>query len=548
MLRTVTVQIKPNNPVVPYIRMNTAGSRAVRNTANFLIRNTMTGLSKSPEKRTHNETEALHTVFTGIQKANRRSDEKAEELMTLAVSRVHEFSLSGLRAHACVHSYWEDIPVRFNYPDRDHWFLGYEVLDAILKETHNEAYYSCVSQVNQQAIRKTVKAWQSWFKSLKDWKKHPGKYKAKPRIPVYIQGKEATACFTKQVCKIKEVDDKLYLDFSRYRGLFKIGKPSLIPGKFIKAEIKPSHRRYKLLLTYDDGLEAPEVPENPDRILGLDPGVGNFLAGLSNTGALPFLIRGGWVKSLNQWFNKQRARLVSSLDEGNQGSRDSHALDALSRDRENRLRDFFYKVAHWIMRWCVENRIQVVVIGHNQGQKQECGMRDKDNQNYVSIPYSRFIFILKVVGYGYKIPVIEREESYTSQASLLDMDPIPAYGKKGADKAVFSGKRKERGMYVSSEGYVVNADINGAGNILRKEYPHAFDGKDLSYIYGAVVSITGEEILKIKPKVLTHWHPAPRNWESMDRYKNRKTRRIELMQFFGYSKKGKKQKHEKGKP
>ena len=96
MMRTVMVQIKPNNPAVPYFRMNTAGSRAVRNTANFLIRNTMTGLSKSPEERTHNETEALHIVFTGIQKANRRSDVKAEELMKLAVSMVHKYGLSGL--------------------------------------------------------------------------------------------------------------------------------------------------------------------------------------------------------------------------------------------------------------------------------------------------------------------------------------------------------------------------------------------------------------------------------------------------------------------
>ena len=544
MMRTVMVQIKPNNPAVPYFRMNTAGSRAVRNTANFLIRNTMTGLSKSPEERTHNETEALHIVFTGIQKANRRSDVKAEELMKLAVSMVHKYGLSGLHARACIYSCWKKIPRRFSYPDREHWFLGYEVLDAVLKETHNEAYYSCISQVNQQALRKTVQAWLAWFRSLKDWKKHPDKYKARPRLPGYIRERETTACFTRQVCKTKEVDGRLYLDFTRYGDLFRIGKPSLLPGKFVRAEVKPFHGRYQLLLTSDDGLEAPEVPENPERILGLDPGVGNFLAGLSNTGALPFLIRGGWLKSLNQCFNKQRARLTSCLDESRQGSRNSRALDALSRDRENKLRDFFYKAAHWVMRWCVENRIQVVVIGHSQWQKQDACMWDQNNQNFVSIPYSRFLFILKVVGYKYRIPVTDREESYTSQASLLDMDKIPTYGQKGADRIVFSGKRKERGLYVSSEGHVVNADINGAGNILRKEYPHAFEGKDLSYIYGAVLSVTGEEILKINPKVLMPYHPVFRHRESKDRHERRKARRVGLMQFFGYSKKGK----VKGKP
>ena len=176
MMRTVMVQIKPNN--LQYVfpdeycwEPRRAQHRQLPHPQHH------DRAFQSPEERTHNETEALHIVFTGIQKANRRSDVKAEELMKLAVSMVHKYGLSGLHARACIYSCWKKIPRRFSYPDREHWFLGYEVLDAVLKETHNEAYYSCISQVNQQALRKTVQAWLAWFRSLKDWKKHPDKYK-----------------------------------------------------------------------------------------------------------------------------------------------------------------------------------------------------------------------------------------------------------------------------------------------------------------------------------------------------------------------------------
>jgi putative transposase len=85
-----------------------------------------------------------------------------------------------------------------------------------------------------------------------------------------------------------------------------------------------------------------------------------------------------------------------------------------------------------------------------------------------------------------------REESYTSRASLLDLDVIPAYKKGDTTKHTFSGKRVRRGLYKTDRGLFINADINGAGNILRKEYPYAYDGQELSYLYETtkVVSYT----------------------------------------------------------
>lgn len=521
-MRTVTIEIKNNHSLVPYLRNNTSGSRAVRNTANFLIRNTMTGLQKSPEERTSNETEALHLVFTGIQKANRIKESREAAVIAGAAKKALKSGLTGLRAHARVKIAMDKAKMRFPYPTADKWFLGYEVLDAILKCTDNEAYASCTSQVNQQAIRKTVASWKTYFKTTKGYKKNLVKYNGKPGIPGYIREKEVTAHFTNQVCRLSEAKGKLYLAFANHKELLCIGGKSLIPGKYVKTEVKPYYGGYLLCITYEDNFQIPAIPVSPQKILGLDPGLENFITGVSNTGAKPFIIRGGYIKSLNRWFNKRRAELLSSLTAGSDSKHSrkrSHALNALSMDRDRKLRDFFYKAAHWICRWCESHRIEVVVIGHNESWKQEVNLGKTTNQNFVLIPYARFISILKTVCYKYGLPVVETEESYTSKASLLDGDVMPVYkeskkfvagnadscnanssGRNDAREPLFSGKRIHRGMYRASDGRLLNADVNGAGNIIRKTYPDAFKDKDMAYLCGTVESVTGEKILGVKHK------------------------------------------------
>ncbi|PWM31540.1 MAG: hypothetical protein DBX58_06350 [Clostridiales bacterium] len=529
-MRTVMVDIKQNHPAVSYFEKNTTGSRAVRNTANFLIRNTMTGLCKSPEERTHMETEVLHTVFTGIQKANAYKDIQEGKAISAAFQKVKSGELAGLKAHAYLKSKLDSCGKRFSYPTMDHWFLSYEVLDAVLKHTGNTAYYSCTSQVNQQAIRKTVASWKAYFKALKDWKKNPGKYQAKPRIPGYIREHKATAHFTNQVCRMVRTGGRLYLSFANCKQPVHIGRETLIPGKYVKTEIKPFCGRYRICITYEDVFQEPELPADPKRILGLDIGLENFLAGASNTGARPFLIRGGWLKSLNQWFNKRRAKLLSTLtrgDDSQHSRKHSHALDALSRNRNNHIRDFFYKAAHWVMRWCISHQIEVIVIGHTKGMKQEINIGKANNQNFVTIPYERFLRVLKTVSCKYGVPVVEREESYTSQASLLDLDAIPTYG-DGDEESVFSGERIKRGLYRSSDGRLIHADINGAGNIARKEYPHMFDEMDMGYLCDTVDVVTGEKILNIKRHKSRKGYKKRKSPAAKARHESRKSKRLEL--------------------
>ena len=266
-------------------------SKALRNTTNFYIRNTYTGIMKSPEERTHNETEVLHYVFTGIRKYN------AHKLVLLAGDVWKARLTGGLAGHTAMRKALrraEPAP----FPSRENRMLTYELLDAVFKFTENPVYYSLPAQVNQNAMRKTFKSWKGYFAALKDWKKHPGKYKAKPRSPGYIREAETPAWFTNQTAKLTEKADRKghVLSFTGSEVTVGCGH---IPGRYIKTEVKPYHGEYRLLVTYDDKAGTPEVPEHPERIMGIDPGVNNFLAVANNYGRPPFLIKGGAIKSWN---------------------------------------------------------------------------------------------------------------------------------------------------------------------------------------------------------------------------------------------------------
>ena len=489
MMYTWKIQTTQKDAVFnQYFGINTTDARCMYNIANFYIRNTMTGIKKSPELRTANETEVLHYVFTGIQQANVLAIKRWNEKVTRA-----KHYPNGLKRHNVLSKLLKNGPTVFKYPTPKKWFLGYNVLDAIFKIHKNPVYCRMNSQVNQNAIRKVVKSWESYFAQIKDYKATPWKYQARPSLPKYLKDK-TTAWFTNQTAKLIVQDGKVYLKFVNLNNMFYIGKQSLYQGlTYVKAEIKPSHGRYCVCITFNDDREMPEVPEHPERILGIDVGIDNFLAVAGNFGDAPFLIKGGALKSENQLFNKKRAHLTSSLTKGKDSThsvKNSKQLSAVSRKREDFIRDFFYKTAWYICRYAKKHAVEVIVFGHNKQQKQEVPLGAATNQQLVSIPFCTFQSILATVAAKCGIPVVVREESYTSKASLLDMDKIPTYGSEGKDCPVFSGKRIKRGLYCSKNGILINADVNGAGNILRKEYPDAFAGQeDLSYLYKTTRSV-----------------------------------------------------------
>ena len=478
-MRTWKIMTKPDKDAVlcRYFEENTTAAKCMYNVANFFIRNTMTGMRKSPEERTSHETEVLHYVFTGIQKANAHSYEvycKKREDCKKTGGMAGAVRASRLKCKV------------FPYPTRDEWFLSYTVLDAIFKYTDHPTYRRMNSQVNQNAIKKTVKSWKSYFQLRKDYAIHPEKYKARPRIPGYVKNPAMTAAYTNQTAKFIRKDGCAYLRFVNHKQPVLVGRESLYSDMtYVKTEVKPQYGGYSILLTFKEDIILPEVPKFPKRILGIDVGVDNFCAVANNFVGTPFLIKGGAIKSMNQNFNKERARLLSEVTKGSDSThsvKKTKQLHTLSRRRETCLRDFFYKTAWYLVRYAKRQQVEVIVAGHNEDQKQSICIGRQNNQNFVSIPFCRFLDILRYTAAKAGIPVVLREESYTSKASLLDLDAIPAYKKGDTINHTFSGKRVRRGLYKTNSGFFINADINGAGNILRKEYPYAYDGQDMKYL------------------------------------------------------------------
>ena len=167
---------------------------------------------------------------------------------------------------------------------------------------------------------------------------------------------------------------------------------------------------------------------------------------------------------------KEKAERIRILSKGKETTERvwSKYLDQLSAYRTNYIRDCFHKMSKKLLLWCQQNDIGYLVLGSNTFWKQNVNIGKVNNQNFVSIPFEMLKKMIELKAIEYGVTVIKSEESYTSKASFLDNDEIPVY-KEGVNiKYRFSGKRIKRGMYQSSDGTYINADINGAANILRK--------------------------------------------------------------------------------
>jgi putative transposase len=217
--------------------------------------------------------------------------------------------------------------------------------------------------------------------------------------------------------------------------------------------------------------EEKQTPLNKQYIAGIDLGVNNLVALASNKpGFVPVVVNGRPVKSTNQYYNKRKAELQKAL--GRTGS--TRRMERLTTKRNRRIEQYMHTTSKRIIDLLVSGGIGTLVIGKNDGWKQEVNMGKQNNQQFCQIPHAKLISMLTYKAELVGIKVILTEESYTSQASLLDLDPLPVYDPKREDKPKFSGKRIKRGLYRAKDGRIINADINGAGNSIRKVAPNAF--------------------------------------------------------------------------
>ncbi|PMB15793.1 transposase [Fischerella thermalis CCMEE 5319] len=323
---------------------------------------------------------------------------------------------------------------------------------------NTESYRALPTKVSKQIIKKLIESWKSYFEAHKDWKKHPNKYKSEPRIPRYKD-------------KTKGRNIVIYHHESIYKADLKQGRCHLsmsnisVPTKAVniaEARIVPSSNCYVLEIVY----EIPESePIEPKWVAGIDLGVDNLVALTSNQpGFRPLLVNGRPLKSRNQYYNKLKAKLQSHLTGVNRTSR---RIQSLADHRNRYVENYLHNTSRLIVDLLLEKGIGTLVIGKNDGWKQEVNMGKQNNQKFVNIPHAKLISLIAYKCELVGIKVVIQEESYTSKTSALDLEPP-------CKQSEYAGQRVKRGLFKSKTGCVINADVNGSIQIIRKYLPEAF--------------------------------------------------------------------------
>ena len=330
--------------------------------------------------------------------------------------------------------------------------LGYGVLQRMMRVTQNPDFFAGLPMQSAQAtVKHACSDFQNWLSALKKYKQNPALFTGKPRMPGYCKGDITTLTLTNQDAVI--YGDELKLPKTKQR--LRIRKRH--NARLQEVKVCPVSGGYDILLVYQ--VKEPSV-ENGTHSAAVDFGVGNTMAVVADTGD-SILFKGEYIKSINQYFNKEKAWRVSVMSKGDATSTRAY--------RTNYIRDCFHKMSRLLLEWCKSHEVGYLVLGSNKFWKQEVDIGKRNNQNFVSIPFEMLKSMIELKSNEYGITVIRQEESYTSKASFLDLDFIPVYNEEEPDKKYhFSGRRIHRGLYKSADGTLINADINGAANILRK--------------------------------------------------------------------------------
>ena len=344
-------------------------------------------------------------------------------------------------------------------------YLSYNENYKMLKNSKN--YNKLNSNMAQQILKEVDGSFKSFFGLLKLAKN--GQYDNKKiKLPKYL----AKDGFTTLVIGFVRLKDDMLIvpysnSFKKTHQEVKIKLPPVLKDKKIKEIriIPKQHSRY-FEIQYIYKVEEVQRELNKNNALGIDLGIDNLCTCVTNFGA-SFIIDGKKLKSINQYYNKMNATLQSIKDK-QKIKRTTLRQKRITRKRNNRVNDYISKTARVIVNYCLNNDIGKLVLGYNEDFQRNSNIGRINNQNFVNIPYGKLrdklMYLCKLYGIEFKL----QEESYTSKASFFDGDEIPVYDKENIQEYKFSGKRIKRGLYHTSKGYQLNADCNGALNILRK--------------------------------------------------------------------------------
>lgn len=352
----------------------------------------------------------------------------------------------------------------------ENYSCGYYEMQKIMKTT--EPYKNLMSQSSQCILKLLEKNWKSYFIAIKDWKLNPHKYLAMPKLPNYKPKNGKFTWFLKNN-QADIIDGRLKFKLKVFNGY--TFKTNIKEGRLYAIRFVPQNDYYTLEIIYEKEIE--DKIEYNTNVASIDLGINNFITMTNNVGLKPIVINGKGIKSVNQYYNKQRAKIVSEISKRN-NKYWCKRLDTLNRKRYNRVLNFIHHASKYIVKYCKDNNIDNLVVGLNKTWKQDCKLGDRVTQNFTFIPYNTLIKQLEYKCEEYGIQFLTTEENYTSGTSFLDNEkPIKQnYNKK---------RRVKRGLFQSNNGKLINSDVNGSLQIMKKVFPNAFNKG-----YGIVGNLT----------------------------------------------------------
>src|SRR4030042_5251274 len=296
--------------------------------------------------------------------------------------------------------------------DKPNYLKEYELTTLLTKENQID-YRSLPSQTSQQVIKLLFKNWKSFWRSLKEYQSNPDKFLGKPKLPKYkhkIKGRNI-AIFTNQQCILKD-------NFIHFPKLSKLDPLQTKVNNFQQIRIVPQSSCYIIEVIYNK--EGKKYDLNSGLYLSIDLGLNNLATLINNSGLSPLIINGKIIKSINQYYNKEKAKLMSFI--GDVGF--SNRISNLELRRSNLVSNYLHHVSKFIISYCINNKISNIVIGKNTNWKQEISLGRVNNQKFVQIPFEKLIQQIQYKSEEVGIKVILQEESYTSKCDSLGLEEI----------------------------------------------------------------------------------------------------------------------------
>ena len=346
----------------------------------------------------------------------------------------------------------DDTTVKYKY-------LNYYANWRVMMSTQNVDFKALPNHIAAQVVRQVDNNFSSFFALLK--KKNKGMYTLPVQMPKYLKTDGVNQIVIDTWAKKKLQEG--YLQIPTTKILINVGtKVKDLNVKQIR--LIPCNGYITLEFVH----EVPDIQPKQDnkRYMSIDLGINNLCTCTSNV-TNSFIVNGKHVKTINQYYNKQVAKYKSICETVN-NVKTSKRIQCLNFKRKNKIEDYFHKTSRYIVNQLVSNKINTLVIGHTNYWKQDTNIGKVNNQNFVQIPFNRLIQMLNYKCKLAGINCVIQEESYTSKASFIDNDEIPVYKEGERPECNFSGKRIKRGLYCSSSGIRINADVNGSLNILKK--------------------------------------------------------------------------------